>query len=48
MNFHTAEQVQGLCRSLHVEYFISEEGEKVTATLGPQHWHAFAVVGRKP
>jgi tellurite methyltransferase len=48
MNFHTAEQIQALCRSLHVEYFISEEGEKITANQGPQHWQAYAVVGRKP
>ena len=48
MNFHTADQVRALCRSLHVEYFISEEGEKITATKGPQHWHAYAIVGRKP
>jgi tellurite methyltransferase len=48
MNFHTAEQVRELCGSLQVEYFISEEGEKITATMGRRHWHAFAIVGRKP
>ena len=47
MNFHTEEQVRELCSSLDVEYFITEEGEKITATMGPRHWHAFAVVGRK-
>jgi len=48
MNFHTEEQVRAFFRSLHVEYFISEEGEKITANKGPQYWHAYAVVGRKP
>jgi SAM-dependent methyltransferase len=48
MNFHTAEQVRSLCDSLMIEYFISEEGEKITATSGPQHWHAYAIVAKKP
>ena len=48
MNFHTEDEVRELCSSLDVEYFISEEGERITATMGPRHWHAFAVAARKP
>ena len=47
MNFHDADQVRALCRDLLVEYFIEEEGEKITATRGPQHWHAYSIVARK-
>jgi trans-aconitate methyltransferase len=48
MTFHTAEQVHALCQALNLEYFITEEGEKITATSGPQHWHAYAVVAMRP
>jgi hypothetical protein len=30
------------------EYFITEEGERVTALDGLQPWHAYAVIARKP
>jgi SAM-dependent methyltransferase len=48
MNFHPAAQIEELCRGLHLEYFITEKGEKITATSGPLHWQAFALVARTP
>jgi hypothetical protein len=35
MTFHTAGQVEAFCRPLAVEYFITEEGAKITTTSGP-------------
>jgi tellurite methyltransferase len=48
MTFHTVEQIKALCQPLHIEYFITEEGERVTALDGLQLWHAYAVIARKP
>src|SRR5262245_16988299 len=48
MTFHTVEQITALCEPLQIEYFITEEGERVTARDGLQPWHAYAVIARKP
>ena len=48
MTFHTVEQITALCQPLHIEYFITEEGGRVTARDGLQPWHAYAVIARKP
>jgi tellurite methyltransferase len=48
MTFHTVKQIKALCQPLHIEYFITEEGEKLTAHDGLQHWHAYSVIARKP
>lgn len=48
MTFHTAEQIRALCQPLRIEYFITEEGERVTALEGLKPWHAYSVVARKP
>lgn len=48
MTIHTAQQVRELCASLDVEYFMEEEGRRMTVTQGVQHWHGFSVVARKP
>jgi tellurite methyltransferase len=48
MTFHTVEQIKALCQPRHIEYFIIEEGERVTVLAGLQPWHAYAVIARKP
>jgi len=47
MTSHTVEAVRALCRPLHLEYFVEEEGERWTTREGLQHWHAISVVVRK-
>lgn len=47
MTFHTEEQVRALCAPLRIEYFIAEEGERMTALQGMAAWHAYSVVARK-
>jgi SAM-dependent methyltransferase len=48
MTFHTVEQIRKLLQPLAIEFWNEEEGEKPTALQGIQHWHAFAVIARKP
>jgi len=48
MTFHTVEQIRELFQPLEIEFLNEEEGEEPTALQGIQHWHAFAVVARKP
>lgn len=48
MTFHTVEQIKALCQPLQIEYFITEEGERVTVRDGLQPWHAYGVIARKP
>ena len=48
MTFHTLELVKALLRPLVIEFLEEEESEQPTAQDGLQHWHAFAVVARKP
>lgn len=48
MTFHTAQQVRELCAPLAVEYFMEEEGRRMTVTQGVQYWHGFAVMAKKP
>jgi hypothetical protein len=48
MTFHTVEQIKAFYEPLHIEYFITEEGERVTVRDGLQPWHAYAVIARKP
>jgi tellurite methyltransferase len=47
MTFHSRDDVERLCRSLTVEYFVEEEGERPTALDGIRHWHQFGVILQK-
>lgn len=47
MSFFTKEQVLALCGDLELEYFIEEEGKRLTTRDGYQHWHMFSLVLHK-
>lgn len=44
----TSRSVKLLCRPLQIEFFVSEEGRRMTAMSGVTHWHSFSVIARKP
>ena len=48
MNFHTSREVKAMLSPLRIDYFVSEEGRRVTAMDGVLHWHAFGVIASKP
>lgn len=47
MNILSRDQVRGLFDRMQIVYFIEEEGERLTASRGPQHWHGLSVIARK-
>jgi SAM-dependent methyltransferase len=48
MTFLSRAQVMALIPPLRLEYFIEEEGERPMALSGPQQFHSFGVVARRP
>jgi trans-aconitate methyltransferase len=46
MTFHTEEQVRTMLEPFEIVYF-HEEDEEGRSTIGPKHWHIFAVIARK-
>ena len=48
MNFQTLKSAKALLSGLQIEYFVTEEGRRLTAMNGVVHWHSFGVIARKP